>query len=213
LTLLLCSVIFYVFFDNSDRHEWFSVSVLFYYATGLTVLYLALLTIIGLTIKRIKNNETGKTILKTTGISFFLLLVTLTVNFIKSNKDFNNWRQETNQAEKTNKELEIVFHQKQLDSLDNEISTSPDNYLALIQRGLLKRKNGQVEESITDYELALKIKPDDFNANLEMGYSLGLLDKKEEAETYFRIAANIDTNSYFARTNKQYIDNEKKNSR
>lgn len=206
-------MIFYVFFDNSDRHEWFSVSVLFYYTIGLTVLYLALLTIIGLTIKRIKNNETGKTILKTTGISFFLILVTLTVNFINSNKDFNNWRQETDQAEKTNKELEIMFLQKQLDSLDNEISTSPDNYLALIQRGLLKRKNGQVEESITDYELALKLKPDDFNANLEMGYSLGLLDKNEEAETYFRIAANIDTNSYFARTNKQYIDNEKKNSR
>jgi tetratricopeptide (TPR) repeat protein len=179
----------------------------------MTFLYLALLTIIGLTIKRIKNNETGKTILKTTGISFFLLLITLTASFIKSNKDFNKWRQETNKAEKTNKEIEILFHQKQLDSLDYEISTSPDNYLALIQRGLLKRKNGQVEESIRDYELALKIKPDDFNANLEMGYSLGLLDKNEEAEKYFKIAANIDTNSYFERTNKQYIDNEKKNSR
>jgi tetratricopeptide (TPR) repeat protein len=207
LTLLLCSLIFYVFFDNSDRHEWFSVGILFYYAIGLTILYLALLTIIGLTIKKIRNNEIGKTILKTTGISFLLLLVTLTVTSIKSNKDFNNWRQETDQAEKRNKELENQFNQRQLDSLDNEILNSPDNYLALIHRGLLKRKNGQVEESISDYELALKIKPNDFNANLEMGYSLGLLDKKEEAEKFYRKAANLDTSSYFAKSNRHYIDN------
>jgi tetratricopeptide (TPR) repeat protein len=135
------------------------------------------------------------------------------VTSIKSNKDFNNWRQETDQAEKRNKELENQFNQRQLDSLDNEISNSPDNYLALIQRGLLKRKNGQVEESISDYELALKIKQDDFNANLEMGYSLELLDKKEEAEKFYRKAANLDTSSYFAKSNRHYIDNKKKNSR
>jgi len=54
----------------------------------------------------------------------------------------------------------------------------------------------------------LKIKPDDFNLNLEMGYSLGLLDRKEEAVKFYRLAANIDTSSYFARTNRQYIDNK-----
>lgn len=213
MTLLLCSLIFYIFFDNSDRQEWFSVGVLFYYAIGLTFIYLAVLTILGLTIKRFKSNLTGKAILKTTGISFLLLGVTLTATFIKSNQDFNNWKQETNQTEKTNKELEFQVHKKQLDSLDKEIANSSDNYLALIQRGLLKRKDGQFEASISDYELALKIKPDDFNANLEMGYSLERLDRKDEAESYYRIAANLDTSSYFAQTNRQYIDNEKKNSR
>lgn len=202
-----------MFFDNSDRHEWFSVGILFYYAIGLTFLYLALLTIIGLTIKRFKSNLTGTAIIKTTGVSFILLGITLTTTFIKSNHDFNKWSHETDQIEKANKELESQFIKTQLDSLDKGIANSPDNYLALIQRGLLKRTNGQVEESISDYELALKIKPDDFNANLEMGYSLQMLNRKEEAENYYRIAANIDTSSYFAQTNRHYIDNEKKNSR
>jgi tetratricopeptide (TPR) repeat protein len=198
-----------VFYDNSDRHEWFSVGILFYYAVGLTFLYLISLTIIGLTIKRFKDKEIGKMILKTTGLSFLFLLVTFSVTSIKSNHDFKNWKQETDQAQLTNRELEIKLLKKQLDSLDNEIANKPDNYLALIQRGLLKRRDGQYEASVSDYKLALTIKPDDFNANLELGYSLGLLNKKEESEKYYRIAANIDTNSYFARTNRQYIDNEK----
>ncbi len=210
---MLCSLIVYVFYDNTDRHEWFSVGVLFYYAVGLAFLYLISLTIIGFTIKRFKDKKRGKAILKTTGISFLFLLVTFSVTSIKSNHDFKNWRQETDQAQQTNKELEIKLLKKQLDSLDNEIATKPDNYLALIQRGLLKRKDGQYEASVSDYKLALTIKPDDFNANLELGYSLGLLNKKEEAEKYYRIAANIDTNSYFSRTNRQYIDNENKNNR
>ena len=208
MTLLLCSLIFYVFFDNSDRQEWFSVGVLFYYAIGLTFLYLALLTITGLTIKRFKNKLTGNAILKTTGISFFLLAITLTTTFSKSNQSFNNWKHKTDRAENTKKELESELPKNQLDSLDKEIANSPDNYSALFQRGLIKRKSGQVEASISDYELALKIKPDDFNLNLEMGYSLGLLDRKEEAVKFYRLAANIDTSSYFARTNRQYIDNK-----
>jgi tetratricopeptide (TPR) repeat protein len=209
LTLLLCSLITFVFFDNSDRNEWFSAAVLIYYAIGLSILYLALLTIIGFTIKKIRNNETGKTILKTTSISFLLLLFTLTVTSIKSNRDYNNWKKETEQAEMTNKEFEFQLYQRKLDSLDNENSNSPNYYLTLIQRGLLKRRNGQIEESISDYKLAIKLKPNDFNANLEMGYSLELLDKKEEAEKYYRIAANIDTNSYFSKTNRQYIKKKK----
>jgi Flp pilus assembly protein TadD len=39
-----------------------------------------------------------------------------------------------------------------------------------------------------------------------MGYSLLLIDKKETAEKFFRRAANLDTNSYFAKTNRHYID-------
>ncbi len=213
LTLLMCFLIVYIFFDNSDRHEWFSVSVLFYYAIGLTFLFIAILTIIGLTIKSFINNQTGKTFLKSVKVSALMLLTTLTVTFIKNNRDFRNWKRESEMTEKLNKEIENQLFKKQLDSLNNVIANSPDNYLAYFNRGLLKRNGGQFESSILDYELALKIKPDDFNTNLEMGYILERLGRKDEAEIFFKLAVNIDTNSYFARKNSHYIDNEKKNGR
>ncbi|MCU0423601.1 MAG: hypothetical protein MUC81_12405 [Bacteroidia bacterium] len=153
-TVVLCFFMLYVIYHNSKQHEWFSLSIMFYYAIGLSILYLIVLITIGLIVKGFKNNQAGNSIVKSARFSFILLLITLIMNFVISTTGFNQWKYEADQAGHTNSELKKKVVQKRLDSLDQEILNSPNNYLALIQRGLLKRQNGKVEESISDYESA-----------------------------------------------------------
>lgn len=121
------------------------------------------------------------------------------------NKDFNEWKTKIDKERIEAEKLKSEYYQERFDSLTVVIESQPKNYEALVERGLMKRHKGQYEASIKDYQKALDINPQDFKANLEMGYSLGLIGKKEQQDSLYRIAARLDTNSYFAKRNPEYL--------
>ena len=194
-----------MFLDNSDRHEWFSVSILFLYSVGLVVLYLTALTIIGFVTRFLKMTDTSKSIFKTTGLSFLIILAFMIFTNYSMNRDFNIWKAQTEKDSIQAEKLEQEKYTLKMDSLNEVIEKLPDNYEAIAERGLMKRQKGQYEASIIDYKKALNINPDNFKANLEMGYSLGLLDRKEEQDSFYRVAARLDTSSYFAKKHPEYL--------
>jgi tetratricopeptide (TPR) repeat protein len=122
------------------------------------------------------------------------------------NRDFNKWKIHTEKGLQQEEKLEKEKYASKMDSLNKVIERQPENYEALVERGLMKRHKRQDEASIDDYKKALEIKPDDFKANLEMGYSLGLLGKKEQRDSFYRIAARLDTSSYFAKSHPEYLE-------
>jgi len=213
LTIFLCIWIGIQFLDNSDRNEWFSLSILTFYVLGLIILYLIGLLIIGLIFKGFKKLQIASVIFKMTRISSIFLIITFLTVFIKSNIDFNKWHTNSQNEWKAKEHYETEMLLKQIDSINLIIRNDSSNYKAFVQRGILKRHLGKFDSSLVDYQNALRIKPDNFDANLEMGYSLTVINQNEEAEKYYRIAANIDTNSSFARHNPQYIKRNKKNGR
>jgi len=205
LTGLICLGVGFMFLDNSDRHEWFSVSILFLYSVGLVVLYLTALTIIGFVTRFLKMTDTSKSIFKTTGLSFLIILAFMIFTNYSMNRDFNIWKAQTEKDSIQAEKLEQEKYTLKMDSLNEVIEKLPDNYEAIVERGLMKRQKGQYEASIIDYKKALNINPDNFKANLEMGYSLGLLDRKEEQDSFYRVAARLDTSSYFAKKHPEYL--------
>ena len=213
LTIFFCIWIGFQYIDNSDRNEWFSLGVLTFYVLGLIILYLIGLLILGLIFKGFKKSQIASVIFKMTGISSIFLIITFLMVFIKSNLDFNKWQTNSQREWKTKELNETELILKQIDSVNLIIRNDSSNYKAFVQRGILKRHLGKFDSSIVDYQVAIRIKPDDFDANLELGFALNAINKKNEAEKYYRIAANIDTSSYFAKQNPQYIERNKKNGR
>lgn len=204
-TALLCFGVRFILQQKSDRHEWFSVSTAFLYSLGLVGLYLIILTMIGFITRVAKNTETSKSIFRTTKLSFVILFLFMLYSNYSLNKEFNKWQAQSEKASTDRLKLEQEHYQTRMDSLDIVIRSQPGNYNALVERGLLNRRNGELKASIADYQRALNINPHDFKANLEMGYTLGVLGKKQEQDSFYRIAAQIDTNSVFAKRHPEYL--------
>lgn len=212
LTIILCGYALYRLLQLPDRIEWFQLYGQLYYVIIFASIYIFILAVIGV-VTRLLKKDISKPILNGIKWSILMLIITIGIGIFSGQRKVSETVEQMGKEWKLQQQQDSTNYINLLDSLNTIIRSESANYIALIERGLIKRQNGQYEASISDYELALKIKTDDFNANLEMGYSLVLIDKKVEADEYFRIAANLDTNSYFAKTNRHYIDNEKKNGR
>lgn len=205
LTVYICYIIGSLLLINDNRTEWFSSSVFFIYSIGFTFCYIVTLTIIGFLFRFLKRTVEAKTVFKMTKLSAIILFIFLVVSLIISQNDYYKWKVKSDNETRQREINSEIICKKKLDSLNKIIELQPHNFNALFERGLMKKEKNQYEASIDDYRKALKIKPNDFNANLEIGVCFGLLGKKVQQDSFYRLAARIDTNSYFARSNPQYL--------
>jgi len=203
LTTIVGGYALYVLFQLPDRIEWFSHYGVVIYVIMFAGGYMLLLTLVG-AVAGLLRSDISRPIFQGLKLSFIVLSITIGIGVLAGQVNVSRTAKQMNmewEMEKQQNELDKI---NRLDSLNTIISLDPSNYRAIVERGLMKRKNGQYESSVSDYKMALEINPNDFKANLEMGYSLGLLNKIQEQDSFYRIAVNLDTTSYFAKKNPQY---------
>ena len=207
LTAILGGYILYVLMQLPDRVEWFSLYGPVLYFTMFASGYILLLTIAG-SVARLLLSDISGPIFQGLKVALIILPTTIGIGLVSGQVKVSRTAKQMNRESEVARQQNVVDQSNRLDSLNAVIRLDPSNYRALVERGLMKRKIGQVESSISDYTMALEINPNDFTANLEMGYSLGLLNRKLEQDSFYRIAVDLDTNAYFARKNRQYKYNE-----
>ncbi len=209
LTGIICVFLVYRFFDNSDRNEWFSISVVMTFLIPVYLgFYLLILATIGLILRRAKKVMISKAILKSTFQSLIMLGLCYVFLISKQQIDFKKWKKNSDLKAIENNKKDSVAYQNKLDSLSFLINKNPENYKELFERGLLKRTKGYYYESIEDYEKALSINPNDFKTNLECGYSYSLINDSINCDKYYQKAVQIKPNSNFAKRRARLL-NEK----
>lgn len=188
--------------------EWFQLYGLVFYVILFAAIYIFLLAIAGF-ITRLFKKDFSRPMLNGIVWSVPILAVTIGIGIFTGQRKVSETEEQMDKEWNSQYKHDAMVFKNHLDSLNSIIRIDSTNYTALVERGLLKRKSGQFEASIDDFKKALHINSRDFKANIEMGYSLQIMNRKEEADKYYKIAANLDTNSNFAKANRHYLYNEK----
>jgi len=207
LTTILGVYVLYTLLQLPDRIEWLQLYGLLYYVIIFVGVYILSLTAIGI-VTRLMKKDISRPIFNGTKWSILILIITIVSGIFSAQRKVSETVEQMETEWKLRQQQDSTDYINRLDSLNTVIRSDTTNYKALVERGLIKRHKRHDEASIKDYKKALELKPYDFNANLEMGYSLGLMGKKEQQDSFYRIAAQLDTSSYFAKKHPEYLKEE-----
>lgn len=207
LTTILGGYALFTLLQLPDRFEWFQLYGLLLYIIIFAIVYILILTIIGFVI-RFTNEGISKPVFKGTKWSILILIITIGSGILFGQMKVSETSEQMRKEWELQQQKDSTDYVNRLDSLNAVIQNDSKDYKALVERGLMKRYKGQNEPSIVDYRRALEIKPDDFEANLQIGYSLGLVGEKKQQDSFYRIAVSLDTTSYFAKNHPEYLKEE-----
>jgi tetratricopeptide (TPR) repeat protein len=209
LTCLICFVLAFLFFDNSERQEWYSISIVMTYIIPVYLgLYILTLACIGIILRFIKKFELSKFIFKSTLYSLLILGLFYFFLMSKQGNDYNNWKIQTDLEANEKIKKDSIMYQMEIDRLSDLIKDNPENYQYLFERGLLNRTKGYYEESIEDYKKALTINPYDFETNMECGYSYSILDDTISRDYFYKKAVQKNPNCDLAKRRPELLNKE-----
>lgn len=93
---------------------------------------------------------------------------------------------EKSEKEKSEVELKI---------LDDSIAKNPSNYNAFFEKGLIFRHNGNWSASIIEYNKAIEINPEFFNAYTECAFNYSYIHDSINALQYYEKAHSLDSSN------------------
>ncbi len=195
LTTILGVYTLYLLLDLPERIEWFQLYGLLFYIILFAIVYLFVLTVIGI-VARLLKNDIHRPIFRGTIWSFLLLTVTTFVGSFIGEKKVNKTEAQMATESKLDQQRDSIDYLNRLDSLTIITKKDTLNYEAIVAKGVMKRNKGLWEASIIEYKKALEINSNYFCAHSELAYSDLILKNYNESLFHYKKALAIDSSAF-----------------
>lgn len=174
-----------------------------------SVIYLVILFVIGNIASR-SDKQKSKMIHRAALISIIPLALLIILDIATFNRRLKKVEIIQNRIFQQYINRDSILLQRQFDSLTIILQSDTNNFEALMKRGLIYKSKEEWDNAFKDFTNAYKLKSDNFDVNMEMGVYYGVFKNDFSVrDSFYRKAAQLEPNSYFAKNNPWYLHPKK----